>query len=501
MNNFLLLLFALSGSSMIDAQVFDFYNSIYFLSPDATDAAGTVLTNSGTNLSGFSYDNAPLDHPLYTKGVYYPVQDCGNNNIWVRVQHIAADPNGTENGQNISSSLHSPFLPEGSVDRIGGWNGFLYEFKIFADEVLQGTRTNVLNGLYPTSITVASLETLYNDGGFLYEWLSFEILNAETDGWHLNSINFTGINPLSNPGFSSELNYANTGTPTEAPIGFSTEFPTGSPNVYAVDMNLSNAYHSEFKMTASDVSVFRYGYEFTSGGYQGMSMAFGVAPSIAATISPIVCNGDNNASISLDVTGTDPIIYDWIGGNNSEASGLAEGEYTVNAEDATGCIASASFSISNPEVLTAEIGSDFEFDYYVNVIGGVWPYSYQWSTGETTQYVVLTEFGNYNVIVTDANGCNFNAEFSLVGQEEYTKQNSSVVYPNPTSDVIGFYFRSDVAFIQLMNSEGKLIATIQPEINVGNFLFNAKALPAGVYTYRIFYLNDTIQNGKLVKQD
>src|SRR6218665_3308905 len=171
------------------AQPFNFYGSNYFIADSEEVEEGSELTDASATLSGFNYNNAPSNHPLLNSGVFYPVQDCSNQNIWVRVQHIAADPNGIENGHAISQTMNSPFLPAGSTDRIGGWNGFLYEFQIYRDQALTGTRTNILGALYPTNITVASLETLYNDGGTWFEWLSFEILNEETSGWYLNSTN------------------------------------------------------------------------------------------------------------------------------------------------------------------------------------------------------------------------------------------------------------------------------------------------------------------------
>lgn len=250
------------------AQPFNFYGSTYYLPNTSTIEPGTILTADGT-LADFNYNSASPEHPIFTTGVFYPITDCSFQNIWIQVKHIAADPNGTDVGQNITSSMNSPFLPYGSTDRIGGWNGFYYEFRIYRDTELVGERTNTLAGLFPTGITVASLETLYNDGNTMYEWLAFEILNEETSGWYLNSVNFTGINPYSTPGFASEPYPATTGNSSSAPVGFSTDFPFGSPSIYAVDMNLSSSYHSEFKMSAAGVSIFRYGYEFSSGGYQG----------------------------------------------------------------------------------------------------------------------------------------------------------------------------------------------------------------------------------------
>ena len=199
MKNTLYTVVLLFISFATSAQVFNFYGSNYYLLSGDSVELGSTLTSAEMNLSGFNFSNAAADHPLFTTGVFFPIQDCSNQNLWIRVQHIAADPNGTENGHSVPNTLNSPFLPEGSTDRIGGWYGFYYEFQIYGDEVLQGVRNYTLGSLFPTGITVASLETLYNDGGVLFEWLAFEILNEETSGWYLNSTNFTGINPFPFP--------------------------------------------------------------------------------------------------------------------------------------------------------------------------------------------------------------------------------------------------------------------------------------------------------------
>ncbi|HRD53409.1 MAG TPA: hypothetical protein PKY96_12255 [Flavobacteriales bacterium] len=97
------------------AQEFNFYGTPYYLASEPTGSPGATLTASGTSLASFNFSGADPQHPLFTSGVYYPVQDCAGNNIWVRVQHIAHDPNGTENGFNVTGTLNSPFLPTGST--------------------------------------------------------------------------------------------------------------------------------------------------------------------------------------------------------------------------------------------------------------------------------------------------------------------------------------------------------------------------------------------------
>lgn len=450
MRTHLTLALALLAAAAI-AQEFNFYGSEYFLASEPTGSPGATLTASGTSLASFNYTGADPQHPLFTSGVYYPVQDCAGKNIWVRVQHIAHDPNGTGNGFNVTGTLNSPFLPFGSTDRIGGWFGFLYEFRIIADQALTGPRTNILGNLFPTNITVASLETLYNNGSDLYEWLSFEILDAASTGWSLNSINFTGINPYSNPGFSAELNYSTTATANTPPTGFSTSFPTGSPTVYAIDMNPSGAQHSEFRMTAGGVSRFRYGYEFNAGGYQGMSIAFGTGAVLNTLANDPRCAGDENGSITITPTGEGPFTYAWSnGGNGATETDLAAGQYTVTVTDGSGCVSQQTVVLNDPDPLE---GTIFETDdngtvlLQADVFGGTEPYTYSWSNGSTGITTQPAWSGSYSVTVTDVNGCEIVLTFTYVGINE-PAASQLTLYPNPCigqltveGDVAGGRFR------------------------------------------------------------
>lgn len=248
---FLLLTFCLLLKSFdkTQAQYLDFANAIYWTNP-----SGNTLTSSGTNLSGFNYVSALPNHPIFASGIFFPVVDSCGNNLWIKIKHIAADPNGTTNGWNVPATSGSA---SAAPMTIGGWHGFLYDFEIYRDSVLVGSHSNVLDTLYPTDVTVESRETLYNDNSNQAEWLSFVILNTESHGWNLNSINFTGSNPNSNPGFCDSLSYANAPNPLPC---FSPAFPSGRDSIYAISLNTNGTY-SEFRMSADSVSHFLYGYE------------------------------------------------------------------------------------------------------------------------------------------------------------------------------------------------------------------------------------------------
>lgn len=496
------LIIALS-CSVLNAQVFDFYNSIYFV-PETLSVVepGISLVNSNTNLSQFDFNTAPSDHPIYQGGIFYPINDCSNQNLWIRLQHIAADPNGTENGHSISTSMNSPFLPYGSTDRIGGWNGFYYEFQIFQDVALTGTRTNILGELYPTGLTVASLETLYNDGGTMFEWLAFEILNPESSGWYLNSTNFTGINPFSTPGFSAELNYSTTGTAVSAPTGFSTEFPYGSQNIYAVDMNLSSAYHSEFKMSAAGVTKFRYGYEFTPGGYQGMSMEFGVPPVVNSLVQPSC--GTNAGSIALEVTGTEPITAEW--GNDMTGlilNDLASGTYAVTVTDGNGCTFTQEFTIAQFDAFTAEIDLIMDGDMPVlqtSTTGGIGDFTYQWSDGSTDAFVANPEAGLYEVEITDVYGCVATASILITGIEENRINSGVVVYPNPMNDLAEIRMTDVASQLIVYDTQGNLVRDINIAKGSKTVFLDLKDQQTGIYFFKLLNEGLTISNGKVIVQ-
>jgi hypothetical protein len=481
-----------------NAQLFDFAHTVYYETVDSVPVNGTTLTSSGTTLLSFNYNDNNPSHPLYNNGVYFPINDCAGHNLWLRVKHIAADPNGIENGHAIQQSMNSPFLPAGAADRIGGWNGFLYDFQIFSDVEFSSNRQNIIDGPFPIQLIVESLETLYNDGGQLFEWLSFEIVNPESQGWQLMSTNFTGINPFSTPGFSADLRYATPVISGMAPEGFSTNFPNGSRNIYAIDLNLSASYHSEFRMTADAVSHFRYGYEFTPGGYQGMSMTFGGEPTIIGTVEN-QCGTEANGSISLISTGPQPFVFDWGNGvTGPTIENLLAGSYTVTLTDGTGCSASATFDLieSIPVYVSLEIIPDSNGVWLIaNTDGGSGELEINWSTGEIADSIYVNSNGTYSVTVS-SNGCFASASYTFVGINDIGNSNYHL-YPNPTEGVC--YIESPAGTnYRVFNVAGAIVETGTVSES-GRVTINLTSQADGIYHLLFDSKAGNQYQGRLVK--
>lgn len=128
-----------------------------------------------------------------------------------------------------------------------------------------------------------------------------------------------------------------------------------------------------------------------------------------------LCNsGIDNGSIDVLIQGgTGPYTQSWSNGASAEdISGLAAGSYTIDVTDAQGCTESETIIINEPSTLgqTAAITDvkckgNADGAIGVDVFGGVLPYSYVWSSAQTSEDIAGVTAGTYTLTVTDGNGC------------------------------------------------------------------------------------------------
>jgi len=130
----------------------------------------------------------------------------------------------------------------------------------------------------------------------------------------------------------------------------------------------------------------------------------------------VLCNGANNGSIDLTVTGgTPPFTYLWSNlATTQDLDSLMPGSYSVIITDSNGCTTSNRLSITEPpplQLLFTKINptcmSGLDGSVSANVTGGTPNYSYLWndSLASTTASIVGLGSGTYTVTITDANGC------------------------------------------------------------------------------------------------
>jgi gliding motility-associated-like protein len=137
-----------------------------------------------------------------------------------------------------------------------------------------------------------------------------------------------------------------------------------------------------------------------------------------ATVTDVLCFGQSTGSINLQAFGPNaPFSYAWTNGELTEdILNLSAGIYTVTITNTNGCQSAASFAVNQPNTpisyisnltnVSCKYGNDGSID--IQPIGGVPPYTYSWSNGFGTQDISNLYAGNYNIIITDANGCQLN---------------------------------------------------------------------------------------------
>ena len=141
------------------------------------------------------------------------------------------------------------------------------------------------------------------------------------------------------------------------------------------------------------------------------------------SVDEVDCYGGSDGEITVNHSGGTPgYSYNWSNLQTSQtAIGLSIGTFFVVVTDTNGCVdSSVNITMTQPDSLyiTSIISTDVlcnggnDGSATVTTSGGVTPYSYLWSNNAITQTAFMSA-GNYNVDVTDSNGCIVNGNITV----------------------------------------------------------------------------------------
>ncbi len=162
---------------------------------------------------------------------------------------------------------------------------------------------------------------------------------------------------------------------------------------------------------------------------------------VTATVSSlknVSCFGGSDGSVTITASGgTPPYQYRLNGGplqGSNVFNGLAAGPYTITITDSHGCSGIVMFSVIQPaqplngsaSVTNVACFGETTGRVVLTVTGGTGPYSYLWSNGTTLKDLENVPAGNYNVIITDTNGCTFIVNASVAQPSAALAGSSSV---------------------------------------------------------------------------
>ncbi|MBK7040275.1 MAG: gliding motility-associated C-terminal domain-containing protein [Bacteroidetes bacterium] len=211
------------------------------------------------------------------------------------------------------------------------------------------------------------------------------------------------------------------------------------------------------------------------------------------TSSNVLCNGDSNGSIQINVSGgTGLLNYNLLPQNSNNGNGLFNNlpfnNYTITVTDANLCSISTIVMITEPLPLTATVlniqnilcsgGNNGQIDIGAN--GGTTPYLFTIlplninnGTGVFTGLTV----GTYTVNVTDSNQCSTSIQPIVI--TEPTPVKFDIV---TKEDVKCFGDSTGTITVTASGGTGVIVYNIQPNMGLQNPLGNFTLLQAGTYT-------------------
>ena len=158
-----------------------------------------------------------------------------------------------------------------------------------------------------------------------------------------------------------------------------------------------------------------YGCTVTGNDYVSEPSAI----NLSFTNTNVSCNNSSDGTIYVEVdslSGTSGSTYTYLWDYNSlttqNLSGLDAGTYTVEVTESTGCVVTASTTVTQPDPLSVTLTptnvvcfGDANGMVEANTIGGTTPYTYVWSVPGNTNLIDGLLPDTYSLTVTDANGC------------------------------------------------------------------------------------------------
>lgn len=178
----------------------------------------------------------------------------------------------------------------------------------------------------------------------------------------------------------------------------------------------------------------------------------------------------------------------------------AAGTYTVTVTDGA-CSVVDSVEVSFYPSPVVDLGEDtvLTASQTLTLDAGTFA-SYQWSTGDTTQTLLVNTTGDYAVTVTDSNACIGSDTISVTYSTGFSNAwpDTWQVYPNPVQDQ--FFLQTDqlIDQLQVINSVGQMVYS-ETLLTQRQWRISSADWPAGMY-WVVIAGNDETYRYPLVKQ-
>lgn len=269
-------------------------------------------------------------------------------------------------------------------------------------------------------------------------------------------------------------------------------FNTASGNVFSFTNNVDNDPFSQSNWTLGSVGANETPGVANNAANDswigGMNPQCGISNAIQIDISstPTGCGSNCTGTATIVISGgVGPYTIDWSnGGSTNTISNLCAATYDVEVTDAGGCLSTEQIVVANSaSTLNVQVNHTNEScagscdgTVSTTVTGGATPYTYTWASGQSSPNLTALCPNNYNVTVTDNNGCSVSGNATV---------NAGTTIQDATITTTGPFTTSD-APVQFnpVTSGGTWTADCGSCISSGG-VFNPQSVIAG--TYEICY--------------
>jgi len=305
---------------------------------------------------------------------------------------------------------------------------------------------NKLNYIFRLAAEAQNVNMFINNTDFLKEEVPHEFIN-----WSIYTLNFannilTDSTPtsyflanLDSPTFLSHNSFRSFDCNNQNPL-----VTCGPNNLFGLNPMFRDTANGDYTLLPCSPLI-NAGSNVAAAGIltditgtpriQGGTVDIGAyeAPSFALATTPTIlpaCTGAPGGAITISPTnGCQPYTYQWLpsAGNGPEITDLPPGDYSYTVTDARGRKLSDTLNITTaqpPELspLTHNIqcGSPLGGSATVSVSNGSAPYSFLWENAATDSLRAMLPAGNYQVTVTDHNGCHNSTQMTITKQGNIT---------------------------------------------------------------------------------
>lgn len=200
---------------------------------------------------------------------------------------------------------------------------------------------------------------------------------------------------------------------------------------------------------------------------------------VSSTAANVTCNGAANGTASVSANGgTGPYTYAWSNGaGTASINNLAAGAYTVTVTDGTGCVATATQTVTQPAQLLPTVTATNTLCGTANgsvsatVTGGTGSYSYLWSNGSVNATLSNLAAGSYTVTVTDNNNCTATSSgiVNATGNLSVNTTSQNVLCNSGATGIASVTVVSGTAPYSYVWSNGAQVATVS-NLAAGTYL-------------------------------